>query len=58
MNRLIMAAVVGLMMASALSTSASALTCVARSPNGARGAPKGYYSSLEGLGRLRCAGVS
>jgi hypothetical protein len=41
MNRLIMAAVVGLMIASALSTSASALTCVARSPNGARGAAQG-----------------
>jgi hypothetical protein len=41
MNRLITAAVVALMIASALPTSASALSCVARSPNGAMGAAEG-----------------
>ena len=41
MNRLIVVAVVGLMIASALPTSASALSCVARSPNGAMGVAQG-----------------
>ena len=41
MKRLILVAVVGLMIASALPTSASALSCVARSPNGAMGAAQG-----------------
>ena len=41
MNRLIVVAVVGLMIAAALPTSASALSCVARSPNGAMGAAQG-----------------
>ena len=41
MNRLIVAAVVGLTIASALTTSASAFHCVARSPNGAVGSAGG-----------------
>jgi hypothetical protein len=56
MNRLIVVVVVGLMIASALPTSASALSCVARSPNGAMGAAAGLLipARARAIAMRRC----
>jgi hypothetical protein len=56
MYRLIVVAFVGLMIASALPTSASALSCVARSPNGAMGAAAGLLipARARAIAMRRC----
>ena len=56
MSRIIMAAFVGLTIAAATTTSASAFYCVARSPNGAMGSSSGLLilERAQSIALRRC----